>query len=165
MKKIFKTIGWILLIALIAIQFFHPKKNEAAGDQPNALTKVHAVPDNVNAILKKACNDCHSNNTVYPWYSKIQPVDWWMDNHVKEGKGHFNIDEYSNRPLRYQYHKMEEVIEQVKEGEMPLNSYTWIHKDAILTQAEKDALIGWADGIIKNMEAKYPIDSLKRKRP
>jgi len=165
MKKIFKTIGWILLIALIAIQFFHPKKNEAAGDQPNALAKVHAVPENIEGILKKACNDCHSNNTIYPWYSKIQPVDWWMDNHVKEGKGHFNFDEYTNRALRYQYHKMEEVIEQVKEGLMPLDSYTWMHKDAILTQQEKDALISWADGIIRNMEAKYPIDSLKRKRP
>jgi hypothetical protein len=60
---------------------------------------------------------------------------------------------------------MEEVIEQVKEGEMPLKSYTWIHKDAILTDAEKNTLINWADGIIKDMESKYPIDSLKRKRP
>lgn len=165
MKKIFKTIGWILLIALIAIQFFHPKKNTAAGDQPNALAKLFAVPENVDAILKKACNDCHSNNTVYPWYSKIQPVDWWLNNHIKDGRKELNFDEYSGRSLRFQYKKLEEIIEQVKEGEMPLNSYTWIHKDAILTQQEKDALINWADGIIKDMEAKYPIDSLKRKRP
>ena len=165
MKKIFKPIGWILLIALLAIQFFHPKKNKAANEQPNAVSKVQLVPDDVQRILKKACNDCHTNNTVYPWYSKVQPVHWWLNNHIKEGKGHLNFDEYSNRPLRYQYHKMEEVIEQVKEGEMPLKSYTWIHKDAILSDVEKSTLINWADGIIKDMESKYPIDSLKRKRP
>ena len=95
MKKVFKTIGWILLLALIGIQFFHPTKNIAIGIQPNAITNVHAVPDNVNSILKKTCNDCHSNNTVYPWYHKIQPVDWWMNNHINEGKGKFNFDEYA----------------------------------------------------------------------
>lgn len=160
-----KKILLVLLIALIAIQFFHPKKNQASGTQPNYIGNVFAVPADVQAILKKACNDCHSNNTVYPWYSKIQPVDWWLDNHVREGKKEINLDEYSNKPIRYQYHKMEEVAEQVKKGEMPLNSYTWIHKDAILSEAEKTALIGWADGIREQMKAKYPLDSLVRKKP
>lgn len=165
MKKTFKTIGWMLLIALFVIQFFHPKKNKVEGEQPNSVAKLHAVPDDVNVILKKACNDCHSNNTVYPWYSKIQPVDWWLENHIKDGKRELNLDEYASKSLRYQYNKMKEVIDQVKKEEMPLNSYTWIHKDAILTEAEKSSLINWADGIMKNMESKYPIDSLKRKKP
>ena len=165
MKKILKLTGWVLLIALVAIQFIHPKKNVATGDQPNAMAKVHTVPDDVNAILKKACNDCHTNNTLYPWYSKIQPVHWWLDDHIKEGKGHLNFDEYTNKRLRYQYHKLEEVIEQVKEGEMPLESYTWIHKDAKLTADEKNKLINWAEGAIKNMESRYPMDSLKRPKP
>ena len=153
------------MTALIVIQFFHPKKNKAQGEQPNSVAKLHAVPDDVNVILKKACNDCHSNNTVYPWYSKIQPVDWWLENHIKDGKRELNLDEYASKSLRYQYNKMKEVIEQVKKEEMPLNSYTWIHKDAILTDAEKSSLINWAEGIVKNMESKYPIDSLKRKKP
>jgi hypothetical protein len=165
MRKTFKTIGWIVLIVLVIIQFIHPKKNKAGGDQPNSIAKLHPASADVDIILKKACNDCHTNNTVYPWYSKIQPVDWWLNNHIVEGKANLNFDEYTNRSLRYQYHKMEEVIEQIKEGEMPLKSYTWIHKDAILTDAEKNVLIGWADGIIKDMESKYPVDSLKRKRP
>ena len=165
MKKTFKTIGWILLIALIAIQFFHPKKNKAAGEQPNAVAKIHAVPDNVQVILKKACNDCHTNNTAYPWYSKIQPVHWWLNNHIINGKKHLNLDEYVSRPLRYQYVKMKEVIGELEENHMPLNSYTWIHKDAILTDSEKNIVINWADGIVKFMESKYPPDSLKRKRP
>jgi len=159
-----KKILVVLLIALIIIQFFHPKKNQASGAQPNYVGNVFAIPADVQGILKKACNDCHSNNTAYPWYSKIQPVDWWLDNHVQEGKRELNLDEYTNRRLRYQYHKMEEIADQVKKGEMPLNSYTWIHKDAILTEAEKTALIGWADGVREQMKAKYPLDSLIRKK-
>jgi hypothetical protein len=159
-----KKILLLLLAALIIIQFFHPKKNQAAGPQPNYIGNVYTIPADVKAILKKACDDCHSNNTEYPWYSKIQPVDWWLDDHVKEGKKELNLDEYSNRSLRYQYHKMEEIAGQVRDGEMPLDSYTWMHKDAKLTEAEKNALIGWADGVREVMKSKYPIDSLIRKK-
>lgn len=166
MKKVLKTLGWLLLIALVIIQFFHPKKNVHPGDQPNALAKLHAVPDDVKTILNKACNDCHTNNTEYPWYSKIQPVDWWLNNHVVEGKQHLNLDELAARPAWLRYHKMEEIIEQVKEGEMPLNSYTWIHKDATLTAHEKTRLTNWAQNIMDEMKQKLPADSLTRpKRP
>lgn len=159
-----KKIFLLLLAALVIIQFIHPKKNQAAGEQPNSLASVFTVPDNVNQILQKACNDCHSNNTHYPWYSKLQPVDWWMTNHVNDGKKHLNLDEYSNRSLRYQYHKLEEIAEQVKSGEMPLESYTWMHKDAKLTDSEKDILISWADALRDTMKARYPVDSLLRKK-
>ncbi len=87
-----------------------------------------------------------------------------MDNHIKEGKKELNLDEYKSRNLRFQYHKMEEIAEQVKEGEMPLDSYTWIHKDAKLTAEEKNELIKWADGIRDSLEANYPMDSLVRKK-
>ncbi|MEI9946796.1 MAG: heme-binding domain-containing protein [Chitinophagaceae bacterium] len=160
----FKKILIFLLLALIVIQFIHPKKNKAEGVQANYIGNVYTVPADVKAILEKACNDCHSNNTRYPWYSKLQPVDWWMNNHVLDGKKDLNLDEYSNRNLRYQYHKMEEIAELVKEGKMPLDSYTWIHKDAILTETEKNTLISWADGIRNELEAKYPLDSLVRKK-
>lgn len=162
MKKILKTIGWLLLIALVVIQFFHPKKNIHPGDQPNALAKLHPVPDDVKTILKKACDDCHSNNTVYPWYSKIQPVDWWLNDHINEGKREFNLDELGARPAWLRYRKLEEAIDQVKEGEMPLNSYTWTHKDAVLSDDEKAKFKGWAQGIMDQMKQTYPADSLKR---
>lgn len=159
-----KKILVFLLIALIIIQFIHPAKNRSEANQVNGVAAVFPVPEKVRSILAKACNDCHSNNTRYPWYSKLQPVDWWLDHHVREGKKELNLDEYKDRSLRYQYHKMEEVAEQVKEGEMPLDSYTWMHKDAKLTDEEKTTLIAWADGIRTTMEAKYPMDSLVRKK-
>jgi hypothetical protein len=166
MRKFFKTLGWLLLIALIVIQFFHPKKNIHEGEQPNALAKLHAVPADVKVILKKACADCHTINTVYPWYSKIQPVDWWLNDHVVEGKNQLNLDELASRPAWLRYHKLEEVIEQVKEGKMPIDSYTWTHKDARLTDEEKAKLTGWAQGIRDEMKQNFPADSLVRpKRP
>ena len=159
-----KKILLVLLAALIVIQFIHPKKNKSEGPQPNYIGNNFNIPEDVKTILAKACNDCHSNNTRYPWYATLQPVHWWLEKHVKDGKKHINYDEYTNRPLRYQYHKMEETIEMVKEGEMPLNSYTWTHKDAKLTDEEKSKLTGWAQSVMDTMKARYPIDSLVRKK-
>lgn len=161
--KIFKRILLILLIALLAIQFVRPAKNEST-DKSKHISTLYAVPADVNTILTKACNDCHTNNTIYPWYAEVQPVTWWLDDHIKEGKSHLNFDEYSTYNLRRQYHKMEEVIEQVKEKEMPLNSYTWVHRDAKLTNDERVALTNWAQSVMDTMKAHYPIDSLVRKR-
>jgi hypothetical protein len=159
----FKKILWVLLIILIIIQFIHPARNISKGEQPNNIAKAYAVPADVKTILDKACMDCHSNNTRYLWYFKIQPVDWWLTHHINEGKGGLNLDEYTSKSLRYQYNKMEDVIEQLKNNEMPLNSYTWIHKDARLTDQEKNTLMNWAEGIRAELKAKYPEDSLKRK--
>ena len=159
-KKILITVAVLLVI----IQFIHPEKNKTSEPQANALTTLIKVPDNIKNIFAKACNDCHSNNTRYPWYSLIQPVDWWMNNHVREGKRELNFDEYASKSLRYQYHKMEEIADEVKEGEMPLDSYTWMHRDARLTETEKKEVIDWANNVRANMESKYPRDSLIRKK-
>jgi hypothetical protein len=162
MKKVFKTIGWILLIAFIVIQFFRPEKNISTADQPNAISKKFAVSTDVKTILDKACMDCHSNNTRYPWYNNIQPVTWWLDNHVKDGKKELNFDEYTTRRPRFQYRRMEQTIDLVKKKEMPIDSYTWTHKDAILSDDEKTKLYDWAKSVMTTLESQYPIDSLKR---
>jgi hypothetical protein len=159
-----KKILLFLLAALVVIQFIHPKSNKAKGDQPNYIGKTFHIPDDVKSVLTKACNDCHTNNTRYPWYSNIQPVDWWMNKHIVKGKKGMNLDEYTNKRLRYQYHKMEELVDIVKESKMPLNSYTWLHKDAKLSQNEKDKLIHWANSVMDTLKVKYPMDSLMRKK-
>jgi len=166
MKKILKTTAWLLLIAFVVIQFFRPAKNnvEAAVSASHISTKF-SIPADVNAIMEKACYDCHSNNTRYPWYFNIQPLGLLINNHIVDGKKELNFSEYTNKRLRFQYHKMEEVIDQVKEGEMPIDSYTWTHKDAMLTQEEKTKLMDWARSVITTLESKYPVDSLKRPQP
>lgn len=160
----FKKILLAVLVVFIIIQFIHPSRNISQGEQPGNIAHAFNVPVEVKTILDKACMDCHSNNTRYRWYFKIQPLDWWLTNHINEGKDELNFDEYRNKPLRYQYHKMESTVDQVKKGEMPLDSYLWVHKDAILTETEKNLLINWAQGITSEMKAKYPADSLVRKK-
>src|SRR5688572_12600667 len=132
-----KKILIFLLIAFIIIQFFHPAKNKASGAQPNYIGNAYAIPADVKHILSKACNDCHSNNTRYPWYAKVQPLHWWLDGHIRDGKKHLNYDEFTHKSLRYQYHKMEETVEMVKDDMMPIKSYKWTHHDARLTADEK----------------------------
>lgn len=163
--KPFKIVLITLAVVLIVIQFFHPAKNASTAPQsPNDVAVAYNEPANVHAILSKACNDCHSNNTRYPWYNNIQPVAWWLDHHVQEGKHELNFNEIGSYPLRRQYNKFKEIPEQIKEGEMPLGSYTLIHTDAKLTSQEKATLTDWANSIRANLRAKYPLDSLERKK-
>jgi hypothetical protein len=91
-------------------------------------------------------------------------VAWWLSNHIKEGKEELNFDEFAAYRLRRQYKKLEEVIKQVKEEEMPLNSYTWIHKDAVFNTDQKQKIIAWAESIRSQMQQKYPMDSLIKKK-
>jgi hypothetical protein len=142
-----KKIAYLLLAALVIIQFIRPARNISTTESANHISKKYTVPASTNGILEKACYDCHSNNTVYPWYANIQPVGFWLDDHVKEGKGELNFSEFLTYSPKKARNKMKKVVEEVKEGGMPLDSYTWIHKNAILTQEEKTELTTWADNI------------------
>jgi len=143
--KILKVIGWVLLIALIAIQFIPSNLNEEEVDPTTSFATVYNVPKNVNTILQTSCYDCHSNNTEYPWYNKIQPVAMYLDSHVEDGKKHFNFSEFAAYSTKRQKKKLEEVADEVKGGEMPLTSYTLIHQDAKLSDADKKLVIDWAN--------------------
>ena len=136
----------IFVAILLIIQLFHPAKNIHPGPQPNSIAKYN-VPQNVQVILDKACLDCHSNNTRYPWYNNIQPVAWFLNDHIVEGKRKLNFDEFATYTVKKQKKKLDETAELVKENKMPLSSYLWIHKDAKLTADEKNTLIGWAQNL------------------
>lgn len=158
-----RKILWLLLIVFIVLQAFRPTKNNS-GDTSKDISLSYPVPDSVAKIFDKACNDCHSNNTRYPLYAEVQPLGWWLNDHVKDGKKHFNLNEFSGYRIARQYKKLEECIEQVKEGEMPLESYTVIHSEARLTDAEKQTLYNWCEAVRDSIKSKYPADSLVIKR-
>jgi Haem-binding domain len=164
LKKIFKRTFQILLLALVFMQIFRPAKNRAEGISNSDISKIYAVPADVESILKTSCYDCHSNNTVYPWYAEVQPVAWWLNNHVVDGKKHLNFSEFAGYSLRKQYHKLEETKEMIEKSEMPLDSYLWIHKNASLSEAQKLTITNWVGAVMDTMKAKYPIDSLIRKK-
>ena len=163
MKKIFKRILIALLIIFIAIQFIRPAKNRSEGISANDISTKYPVPDSVQAILKVACYDCHSNNTKYPWYAEIQPVAWWLNNHIKDGKSGLNFSEFTSYRIKKQFHRLDDINKQVKKNEMPLSSYTLIHTDAKLTEGQKLAIAAWATSIRDSIKAHYPPDSLVKK--
>jgi hypothetical protein len=116
-------------------------------------------------LLENACNDCHTNTSTYPWYSNIQPVGFWLNNHINDGKRHLNYATFTKMPIAVQNHKLEETIEQVEEGEMPLPSYTYfgLHSNAKLSEADRSKIINWAKSQMAMLKATYPADSLKMK--
>ena len=152
-----------LLIIFIAIQFIRPAKNRSEGISANDISTKYPVPDSVQAILKVACYDCHSNNTRYPWYEEIQPVAWWLNNHIKDGKRGLNFSEFTSYRIKKQFHRLDDINKQVKKNEMPLSSYTLIHTDAKLTEGQKLAIAAWATSIRDSIKAHYPPDSLVKK--
>jgi hypothetical protein len=139
-KKI--TLG--ILAILILIQFFRPEKNEGAElISANDISKKYAIPQNVHQILVGKCYDCHSNKTNYPWYNNIQPLAWWMAHHVEEGKEELNFSEFASYNEKRSNHKIHEMAEEINEGEMPLTSYTMIHHNAKITEADRTAINDW----------------------
>ena len=146
-KSILKKAAITAIVLLAVIQFFKTKENKSVQTSENAITQHYDVPENIQNILKISCYDCHSNNTNYPWYNKIQPVNWWFADHVNEGKRKLNFDEFNTYSTKKKLHKLDEVIETIRENEMPLKSYTLIHGDAKLSDSDKQEIETWAKKI------------------
>ncbi len=164
MKKILKKILLILLVLLLLLQFYPRAKKNNELSALNDIVQVHALPANVQDILKTSCYDCHSNKTSYPWYSYIQPVSWWLNDHIIEAKKELNFSEFASYNLARQYRKLEEIAKEVKENEMPLQSYILIHQYAKLSTRQKLEVTNWTDMLRDSMKRNYPIDSLVRKK-
>lgn len=142
--KILKKILLALLVVFIIAQFFGPEKNEGDIASIEPFLADTNPPENVKAILKENCLDCHSDHTRYPWYNSITPVNYWMADHIRHGKGDFNVSKWEDYSVKRKDHKLEELIEEVKEKHMPLPSYTWTHTEADLSDEQIKALVDWA---------------------
>ena len=157
LKKILIALG----IVFVLIQFIHPVKNDEGGVRYAIYTK-YPISQEVSAVLKSACLDCHSNLTRYPWYYKVQPFTWFIANHIKEANKQVNFMHFSNCSIAEQYHKFEKIAEVMENKTMPLPSYTWLgqHPDAKLTDVQRKTLIDWAEAQMTMIETTYPVDSL-----
>ena len=143
--KVVKKILLGLLIVLILIQFIRPARNTGDGMMSADISRGVNIASNIQQRLKTSCYDCHSNHTNYPWYSSIQPLGWWLAHHIKEGKAELNFDEFSSYSKRRQLSKLKAIGESMKDGSMPLSSYTLIHQNAKLSVEDKKMIIDWAE--------------------
>jgi hypothetical protein len=165
MRKFLKRLLILIVVLLVLIQFY-PKaaKNISETASANDITTKYPVPDSVQSILKASCYDCHSNNTVYPGYSKLQPISWWLNSHIVDGKRALNFSEFTSYPVKKQYKRLKNMNDEVKSGDMPLESYTLIHTYAKLNDVQKSSIANWVNALQNTMKAHYPIDSLISKK-
>jgi hypothetical protein len=134
----------ILLFALAA-QIFQPRPSNPPIDPSRTVQARLAVPSDVSAVLDRSCRDCHSNATTWPWYSKVSPASWLVVSDVNEGRDHLNFSEWGAYDAKRVDHELEEICEHVREGEMPLSSYTWLHPAAKLSKDDVVILCGWTE--------------------
>lgn len=152
-----KRILLIVVVLLIVAQFIRPKHNDGVAAAATDITHAVHVPDTVMSLLRTSCYDCHSNHTTYPWYSKISPVNWWLANHINDGKRALNFTTFATYSYKRMGKKLKSAAHDVHEGDMPLNSYLWIHTYAKLNDAQKKLIVDWAD----SAQAEVMRDSLQ----
>lgn len=128
----------VLLLGLI--QFIPHEHPKASSDDSNMIAVNNAE---VQSILDKACMDCHSNNTTYPWYAEVTPINTWIDGHIEHGREHLNFSEWNSLSEEDLNHAKKEIIEVVEKKEMPMLFYWLIHWDAKLTDAERQTLVDY----------------------
>lgn len=143
------------LVIFICMQFFIPSENHLEIFENND-SKILGVPNNTLTILKASCFNCHSNYTNYPWYTRIQPVRWWITGHIKDGKSKLNFSKFETYDVNLRYELFKKIENAVKNGVMPLPSYLTTHPESRLTNDQKDVLINWAKATQNSMKVKFP---------
>ena len=149
--SLIKKIGIGLIAIIIVMQFFRIDKTNPPVDATLDLVYVEQTSAEVKAILKTSCYDCHTNESIYPWYTNVAPVSWWVKKHINEARDELNFSEWGSYSLRRKDHKLDEVVEMIEEAEMPLPSYLIAHGDAKLSAEQKALLINWAKTVREDL--------------
>lgn len=151
--RIKRIIGIILIVTFVGIQFIPTELNQSDVSSGLDFINFYDVPQDISTTLKVSCYDCHSNNTQYPWYNRIQPVALFLKHHIEEGKSKLDFSIYSEYSKRRRKSKLKSIISQIKDDEMPMTSYTFLHKETALSESEKKMVLVWLnrlrDSIVK----------------
>jgi len=151
MIKLLKILIIILIVAFIAMQFVPNKMPENTAAGKDDLISSGVLPENISSILRTSCYDCHSNQTVYPWYSKVAPASWLLAKDIRDGRDDLNFSEWGSDSKRHQIGNLRKIKEEVTSGAMPLKKYLLIHRHAALSPEQKDALAKWTEDMTKNI--------------
>ena len=143
MRTFLKIAFITILVVFAAIQVRRPARANPPVNPARRIQATAQVPPQVNAILKRACSDCHSNETRWPWYTNVAPLSWWIVDHVNEGREHLNFSEWASYSTEDAAHLLDEICQEVKQGKMPLENYVYLHPDARLSQADVNTLCAW----------------------
>ena len=152
--RVLKITGLAVAVLLVIIQFF-PAAPVLPGDISPAADISHTVvvPGPVRDIFKRSCYDCHSNQTRYPWYTRIQPVGWLMASHIRKGRDNLDLSSFGTYSKRKQWNKLRSIAESIRDSSMPLTSYLWMHPDARLSSRNAMLVFNWAEATRNTMGA------------
>ncbi|HXG67459.1 MAG TPA: heme-binding domain-containing protein [Blastocatellia bacterium] len=142
-RKVIKWSLLVLAVLFVGAQVVRPERINPPVDGARAIEAHAQMTPEVAAILKRACYDCHSNETRWPWYSNVAPASWFVADHVKEGREHLNFSDWARKGDKTKKY-LEEMCEEVREHEMPLSSYLWLHPGAKLSEQDIRTLCDWA---------------------
>jgi hypothetical protein len=146
MKMVWKIIKWLLIVLVclfILIQLKRPARTNPAVDLSQTIEARTQMSPHVAAIVDRACRDCHSNKTEWPWYTNVAPVSWWITDHVNTGRKNMNISEWGKLASDRQDKKLRQICDEVEDGAMPLSSYLPMHPKAKLSEQDKKTLCDW----------------------
>lgn len=152
-RKILKITAITLAVGFVVMQFFQIDKTNPPIVAADTLEAAMAVPPDIALIIGRSCSDCHTNKTIYPWYAYIQPSGWFLRDHIDHAKEHLNLSQFNTYELKKKKKKLEEICEQVEYGEMPLPSYLWLHRDAVVSESDRKAVCDWTKQEIERLEA------------
>jgi len=138
-----KLVGSIVLFLFIVIQFFGPERTNPKIEPSRSVQSLTQIPPEVSNILKRACYDCHSNATRWPWYSYVAPVSWLVIDDVNEGRSHVNFSEWAQYSPKKVTKALDDICEEIDEKHMPLPQYLLMHSNAKLSDADIEAICAW----------------------
>lgn len=144
-RSIFKWVVIVLLAAFVIIQFVRPARTNPPVDPAKTIGANLQVSPQVAAIFDRSCNDCHSNKTVWPWYTNVAPVSWLLTSHVNEGRHDMNLSEWGGYDKDKQSRRLRDMCEQVQDGNMPLSTYTPLHPKAKLSADDVKTICDWVN--------------------
>ncbi|MDH5399243.1 MAG: heme-binding domain-containing protein [Cyclobacteriaceae bacterium] len=144
-----KFIFWVILLVIVIIQFVPLDRTVPEYDKSGDFIAITAPSMEIQQTLKRACYDCHSFETKYPWYAYVAPVSFWVGHHIDEGREHLNFSVWSSYDAKKSDHKLEELAEEVEERKMPMTSYVIAHSEAKLSAEETERLVRWVEGLRK----------------
>ena len=144
-RKVFKITAIVLVVAFLGMQAVRPARTNPPVDESQTINARTQMTPQVASILDRSCRDCHTNKTVWPWYTNIAPVSWWLSNHVNDGRRILNLSEWGKLPSDRQDRKLRQICDEVQDGVMPLSSYTPMHPMARLSDQDKKTLCDWTE--------------------
>jgi hypothetical protein len=152
-RQLVRRSGVGLIAFLVAGQLIRPARTNPPTNPALTLEATAHPPAAIVAMLDRSCGDCHTNRTRWPWYTNVAPISWWIIDHVDEGRRRVSFSEWGSYDLARQRKELDQICRRVGRHNMPLTSYLLVHRDAVLSDADRRAICDWTDSLMSTLSA------------